>query len=132
MVARRERDVAARVLRAFVAGEITNDDFDDQYPVCPADAAILAVYRQVWKFYDDLHEHKLVGGWTPSQQARDLLERCILFLEGDLEYRRPSGLFARLMDVFKDDGLWPFRSVEGLAAVRSVRRRDGPTGLSNK
>ncbi len=40
MVDRKARDEFAELLRHFVAGQITNDAFEDQIPLSPKDLAI--------------------------------------------------------------------------------------------
>jgi hypothetical protein len=82
----------------------------------------------LWFAYDDLREHRLEGKHALTDEARDVLERCILFLRSDLEYSGPGG-FVSLTAPFKrvwkriagkteqEEALspvWPFESTEQL------------------
>jgi hypothetical protein len=81
--AERERwQKAARLIRDFVAGKITNDEFEDGWPLGPGDPALNDVFNFVWRFYDDLSTHRFKGG---DAAAAELL-RCAAFLETDLQY----------------------------------------------
>lgn len=76
------RRVAARLIRAFVARKITNDELDDQWPLGPGDPALNEIFRFVWVHYDDLTTHHFGGD---GASAAGLL-RCAKFLETDLPY----------------------------------------------
>ena len=89
MIDRTQRDAARRVLRSFIGGEITNDDFEAQFPRSVEDSAIPAIKANVWMLYSDLRQHKLTGKHTPNAENRAILERCVLFLETDLEFKWP-------------------------------------------
>ncbi len=41
------RRVVARLIRAFVAGKIMNDELDDQWPLGPGDPALNEIFRFV-------------------------------------------------------------------------------------
>jgi hypothetical protein len=86
MVDRTQRDAARRVLRSFVDGAITNDEFEAQFPRGKEDPALPAIKANLWMLYSDLHRHKLTGKHEPNAQTRAILERCVLFLETNLEF----------------------------------------------
>ncbi len=89
MIDRTQRDAARRLLRSFIDGEITNDDFEAQFPRSAEDSAIPAIKANVWMLYSDLRQHKLTGKHAPNAENRAILERCVLFLESDLEFKWP-------------------------------------------
>jgi hypothetical protein len=89
MVDRTQRDAARRVLRRFIDGEITNDEFEAQFPRSAEDSAIPAIKANAWILYSDLRQHKLTGKYAPNAEIRAILERCVLFLETDLEFKWP-------------------------------------------
>ena len=63
MVDRKARDEFAELLRHFIAGRITNDEFEDQVPLSSKDLAIVEIWwRAAWQFYGDLYQHTLTGG----------------------------------------------------------------------
>jgi hypothetical protein len=93
MVYRRKRAVAAEVLREFRDGVITNVEFEARWPTNKGDRVFWAIFDQVWFFYDDIATHRLTGKHELRPEDRELFDRCILFLESDLEYDWPSAKF---------------------------------------
>ena len=64
MVDRKARDKFAELLRHFIAGRITNEEFDDQVPHSPKDLAIDEIlWLAAWPLYDDFKEHTLTEGY---------------------------------------------------------------------
>jgi hypothetical protein len=89
MVDRNQRHVASRVLRSFIEGAITNDEFEAQFPRAKHDTAVQAIKANVWMLYSDLRRHKLTGKHEPNAETRALLERCVRFLDTDLDFEWP-------------------------------------------
>jgi hypothetical protein len=89
MIDQSRRDAARRVLRSFINGAITNDEFDVQFRGVEHDSALQAIKANVWMLYSDLHRHKLTGKHQPNAETRALLERCVLFLSTNLEFEWP-------------------------------------------
>jgi hypothetical protein len=89
MIARIKRDLATRLLRRLMEGQISNDDFTDGYPQDADDRALGAVYEGLWGFWDDLRTNKLTTKHKLSPERCQVFERCIAFLESDLEYEWP-------------------------------------------
>ena len=89
MVDRDARDRAAQLLRNFVSGKITNDEFADG---CPStlDRAIVAIWDTAWVLYDDLSEHRLTGRHRLTSDMRRICVRWILFLHNNHEYEWPD------------------------------------------
>jgi hypothetical protein len=101
MVNREKRVLAANLIRRFLEGQITNDWFANNYPSgVKDDAAIGAIYKRLWFFWDDLHEHKVEGKRQLSPEGRALFNRCIAFLDSDLEYEWPAIKFTSFSQVF--------------------------------
>lgn len=141
MVNRKQRDVGARVLRDFIDGNITNDEFHARFPRNHDDPALDAVFVFAWGLYSDLHVHKLTGRYAPDQKAQAVLDRCILFLRGNLEFEWPIptigilNIFSNLWFVIRrwfgfgprkketpafyggDETVWPFFRRSDLEAV---------------
>ena len=89
MVDRKARDKFTELLRHFVAGQITNDAFEDQIPYSK-DLAIFEIWRlAAWPLYDDFDEHTLTEEYRASDDERREIARCVLFLKTDQEYRWP-------------------------------------------
>jgi len=89
MIDRIQRDAARSLLRSFIEGAITNDEFDGRFPSVKHDSALEAIKANVWMLYSDLHCHRLTGEFAPNAATRDLLERCVLFLDSNLEFEWP-------------------------------------------
>ncbi len=97
MVDRRARDIAADAIRDFMEGSISNKEYERRFPSTRSDdPALWAVFSHVWFCYDDLSEHTLTGehALTGERRAfRVFLERSLLFLRSDLEFRWPPPTF---------------------------------------
>lgn len=89
MIDRQARDTAAKVLQAFMDGTISNVEYEDSLPRSKDDPALHAIHVQLWFYYSDLRQHKLIGKHTLSPEARALYERSVLFLKSDLEFQWP-------------------------------------------
>ncbi len=89
MVDRAKRDAARDILRNFIDCKITNDEFHAQFLGSEHDLALRAIRSTVWMLYSDLHRHKLTGRHEPNAKTRAMLERCVLFLDSDLEFEWP-------------------------------------------
>jgi hypothetical protein len=101
MVDQQNRDLAKALIKKFLDCEITNDDFDNRYPIRQKnDPAIGAIHDRLWGFWDDRHTHKLVGKYGLDLEARALFERCIAFLSSDLEYEWPPLEWRSLSQAF--------------------------------
>src|SRR3954463_6203619 len=83
--ARRE---GARLLAEFFDGKITNDEYNDAFPSGSADTGLNVVYRRIWGYYSDLHSHYLEQHEL-FEYDNALFQRCIDFLNTDLEYKGP-------------------------------------------
>jgi hypothetical protein len=89
MVDRASRRTAGELLRHLVAGQITNDEFEDRMPQKSPDPAIGEIFFAGWSLYSDQREYRLVGKHRVSSETRHLTARAVLFLQTDLEYEWP-------------------------------------------
>jgi hypothetical protein len=89
MVDTLKRKKAIDLIRKFVEGQISNDEYDNSFPDETQDKGLLVVYDRLWFLYSDLHTHRLDEG-SLSSADRELIERCITFLSTDLEYEGPQ------------------------------------------
>jgi hypothetical protein len=101
MINREKRDLARCLIEKFLACQITNDDFVNAYPCREKkDRVIVAIYDRLWGFWDDRHTHALTGKHDLDPEARKLFERCIAFLNSDLEYEWPPLEWRSLSQAF--------------------------------
>jgi hypothetical protein len=85
MVDALKRKRAVGLIRQFIDGQISNDEYDNNYPDDTQDQGLLVVYDRLWIFYSDLHTHRLDKN-SLSSEDREIIERCLAFLNTDLEY----------------------------------------------
>lgn len=129
MVDHVSRTKARDLIRKFADGQLTNREFDDQYP-SSKDRAVLVIRHELWYSWDDLFEHRLEGAYELNAESRAYVDRCIQFLATDLEYTEPAmggtllygiknawnGLFGKAAPPENKGDLnapwWPFSSEE--------------------
>jgi hypothetical protein len=90
MIARTERTQLALQLRRLASGRISNDDFEDGTPRHSPDAAVQELFLFGWSLYHDYSTYRLRGRQAPSREVLDIVARCVLFLDSDLEYEWPE------------------------------------------
>jgi hypothetical protein len=95
MIDRRGRTDVSELLRHLVAGQITNDEFEDRLPTSSEDRAVNEVSEEAWHLYSDLWEHRLTGAERVPEEARQHVARWILFLQSELEFEWPEWSFGR-------------------------------------
>jgi len=93
MIDRRNRNRAASLTEQLRDGELSNLDFEAQWPQKSGDRALKAISSMLWRYYDDLYEHMLTEAHALSSEARAVFDRCVLFLLSDLEYLWPRDDF---------------------------------------
>ena len=133
MIDRNARDAYAEVLRHFIAGRLTNDEYDrcadDILDRCsPEDRGPAAVYSSVWFLYDDLRTHRLTGKSKVPRKTRRELARCIIFLHSDLEYEWPIRSFISIRAVVLNIFTFGLAYVVGRLFEPVVRRRMNKLG----
>lgn len=135
MVNRAARDKAAQLIWQFGEGEITNDEFSDDFPRDGKDQALQEIRWAIWQFYDDQTTHKLEGNHALNPKQVELMERCELFLRTDREFAWPNAV--RLWQIplriigfanyfqwkFEESGhieVWPFLRADEYASARKT------------
>jgi len=121
MVDRDARNEATRVIREFADGEVSNEQYEKQYPKSDSDPALSEIFLQIWFLYSDMTEHKLAGKYALGAEQSAFVERCILFLTSDLEFEWPPQMlhlrrtFLRYLALEKtettasgNETVWPF------------------------
>ncbi|SRR6266567_9541410 len=109
MVDALKRKRAVDLVRRFIDGQISNDEYDNDFPDDTQDQGLLVVYDRLWFLYSDLRTHRLDKN-TLSSEDRKLIERCITFLKTDLEYDGP-----------------PLRERKPISGLRDFFRRLSPS-----
>jgi hypothetical protein len=89
MIDRHARDIAASALWDFMAGSISNEQYERRYPRAKDDPALWAIYFRVWFLYSDVSEHTLTGKHALTDEGRAFLDRCVLLLRSGIEFQWP-------------------------------------------
>jgi len=93
MIDRNARDAAIALLKKILAEDITNYEFEDQWPDKSSEFVITAIAEQLWFYYDDYPKTKFMrAGLGP--EVTSFIERAIVFLSSDVEYEWPEYSFA--------------------------------------
>ncbi len=108
MVDRKRRDELAELLRHFVDGQLTNDEFDERaWEIVDSvardrerDHVLEAVTSLTWYCYDDLRTHRIKGQWALLPEGNKEKARQIAFLYSDCEYRWPVQNFIPVLELF--------------------------------
>jgi hypothetical protein len=92
VVDRAARAKLAEELRLLIAGEMTNDQFDDAKPEHCSDLGVIGCWEFGYSLYssDLLFPYRLRGRHAASPEAREVADRAVLFLKSDLEYEWPK------------------------------------------
>ncbi|MDH7794092.1 MULTISPECIES: hypothetical protein [unclassified Beijerinckia] len=83
------RDTAASLIRRFRDGEISNDQFENQWPKGSTDPALSALKDMIWQFYDARYEHTLTWRHTLKPDGHEAFTRFACFADSDLPYEWP-------------------------------------------
>jgi hypothetical protein len=89
VIDRHARDIASGLIQAFMEGSISNREYERRYPKSKTDPALWEIYKQIWVLYSDLKEHVLPGKQGLKDETCSFLERCILFLKTDIDFKWP-------------------------------------------
>lgn len=87
MVDTKSRKSAANVISELAAGHLAIDEFDEQYPGSE-DRAIRTI-GYVLLSWDDRFTHALQEKYQPTDRQKALFDRCVIFLQTELEYTGP-------------------------------------------
>jgi len=121
MIDRAGRNAAASLIRQYVAGRITSEDCENDWPESGADPAVRAMARFMTNFFDDFSVHRFDSKDT-SAEGHAALARCLCFLDSDLEYRWPEVSLSRVRRPAA--GQWLRGLVYRLFFERSEHRED--------
>jgi hypothetical protein len=124
MVDRGARDRAAQLLRDFVSGKISNDEFEDNQPPS-TDHAIAAIWKTAWVFYNDTYAHRLVDRHRLPADMRRICARWIIFLHSDCEYVWPDIPLPGIDPATRiEEGFWRRLVATGSAPLRPETARE--------
>ena len=92
MVNREARRTYAELVRQFISGRMTNDEYEEKFKVMELgdkDTAVDRVFNEVWFLYDDFKTHRLTGNYRLNASGHRKIAQVVLFLHGDQEYLWP-------------------------------------------
>ena len=89
-----DREKGANLIARWLDGEVTNYEFDDEWPYESIDLGVADIGKELWNHYSDERKQRLIVGDLSAEQVA-LLNRCLLFLKSSEVYestpREPSG-----------------------------------------
>ena len=77
------------MVEGFARGTITSREMDNDFPSDKTDLALAGIWERLWFLWDDYHNHTLTGKYSPAPEEHAMMDRCIAFLDSDLEYEWP-------------------------------------------
>lgn len=85
MIDRLTRDRYAELLRRFIAGQVTNFEYEDRFDEVAidldiADPAVEELFRVMWFPYCDIRKHKMTGVHAIEGENRQTVLQFLLFL----------------------------------------------------
>lgn len=93
----------AELLRQFMSGRMTNDEYDDracaivwsQTPT--SDPSTRRLYRIVWSMYCDIRTHRMTDpGWRPPAEVRRGIAKLVVFLRSGSPIGQPRNIVVPL------------------------------------
>ena len=92
MVIPEARSRVHKGLDDLITGRITNMEFDPVYDEfhCSPDRAVAAIAQFGWGLYSDSVTYRITEHYRISPEAREMANRCLLFLKTDLGYAWPD------------------------------------------
>ncbi|OHB53992.1 MAG: hypothetical protein A2Y07_03780 [Planctomycetes bacterium GWF2_50_10] len=93
MVDANRRKQLAELLQHFVAGQMTNDEFEDkslEIIKSSKDAALLEIRDEACCLYSDTHEYRLRGRYSIEKDGCHQIAHWIAFLHSEFEYEWPK------------------------------------------
>ena len=125
MVDRATSDNAVSALRKFAEGAISNREYERRFPKSKDDPALRSIYTNVWFCYSDTSEHTLTDKHALSKENNATLERCVLFLQSDLEFQWPPTKISLWYPLLRLIGLGPVvnRELDSASSECSLPRR---------
>ena len=122
MLDREARNKGVRVISEFKNGAISNKEYERRYPTSAGDLALAEIFNQIWFLYSDIRKHTLNGKYALNPENSALVERCVLFLRSNAEFKWPPQrihrwqAFLRIVGLgmkaaksaMGDENIWPF------------------------
>lgn len=80
-----DREKAASLIARWLAGDVTNWVFEDEWPEDSEDPAVVDIGRKLWLLYSD-YPNRLLQVSNLSTEEIALLNRCLSFVQSDEVY----------------------------------------------
>lgn len=93
MVDREARRTYAELVRQFISGRMTNDEYEERFEQLKLenlDPAVDKIFYQVWGLYDDYSTHRMTGDHHLDKAGRRRIAQAILFLQTEEHYCWPE------------------------------------------
>ncbi|HVP44878.1 MAG TPA: hypothetical protein VMS96_15745 [Terriglobales bacterium] len=116
-----KRRKAAQLLLDFYKGRITNNEFEENWPIEKHDPVLSELLPPVWMLYSDYREHRIDPALRKDYRLAKEFHRYLKFLSSTLEYEWigvPGTWVSKVAEVFDtrrrqtnssgDIEVWPF------------------------
>ena len=80
-----DRNKAVQLLDRWLADDIMNSEFDDEWPYSSEDRAVVDIGRELWLHYSDSPKTRLKASDLSTEELQ-LLNRCLAFLITSEDY----------------------------------------------
>lgn len=90
MVDQNARCEYAQLVRQFISGRMTNDEYEQRFfSLCAhkEDSALVEIFTEVDTLCEDARPNKLTQCWQLNNDARRRVAQAVLFLQSDAEYQ---------------------------------------------
>ncbi len=93
MINREARRKYRELVRQFISGRVTNDEYEEKFEQLKLenlDPAVDEIFHQVWHLYDDLSTHRMTGDHHLDKAGRRQIAQAVLFLQTENRYCWPQ------------------------------------------
>ena len=90
MVDRKARREYAQLVRQFISGRMTNDEYEQKFfglRATKKDTALVKIFMEVDTLCEDAYPNKLTQRWQLNNDERRRVAQAVLFLQSGAEYR---------------------------------------------
>ncbi|MGI4791483.1 MAG: hypothetical protein ACRYFS_21865, partial [Janthinobacterium lividum] len=90
MINQESRRIYGQLVRQFISGRMTNEEYEQKYEEIDLkgeDMAVAEIYQQVWLLYDDIETHRMTDKHRLNDAGRRQIAQIVLFLNSDKEYQ---------------------------------------------
>jgi hypothetical protein len=85
VIAKGDREKAAALIARWLEGNVTNWDFEDEWPEQSDDRAVVDIGRALWRLYSDFPQRPLNASNLSANELA-VLRKCLAFMQSGESY----------------------------------------------